>query len=88
MENKAHKTLKQFFTVTTAAFTMMNSVSAAFGRMPHPTAMETLHRMALQELEKPEPNAEFLDGLLFKMEQLAEEYKNSQTNHQQPNKHP
>ena len=75
MDNKAHKSLKQFFTVTNAAFTMMHSVSAAFGHIPHPTAMEMLHRMALTELEKEEPNAALLDGLLFQMEQLAEQNK-------------
>jgi hypothetical protein len=75
MDNKAHKTLKQFFTVTTASFTMMSSVSAAFGHKPQPTAMEMLHRMALAELEKEEPNSALLDGLLFQMEQLAEQNK-------------
>lgn len=75
MNNKAHKTLKQFLTITTAAFTMMSSVSAAFGHRVQPTAMEMLHRMALAELEKDEPNAALLDGLLFQMEQLAEQNK-------------
>ena len=75
MKAELHKKLKVFFTVTTAAFTMKHSISAAFGHIPAPTAMETLHRMALAELEKDHPDGALLDAMLFQMEKLAEQNK-------------
>lgn len=69
------QTLKRFFKISNAAFEFKNTLLAALGHHPHPTAMEHLHRMALLELEKEEPNAAFLDGLLFQMEQIAEHNK-------------
>ena len=75
MDKKSHKTLKLFFTVTTDAFTMTSSVSAAFGNIQQPTEMEMLHRMALAELEKEEPNVALIGGLLFQMGQLSEQNK-------------
>lgn len=75
MENEHIETLKLFFTISNAAFEFQRTTMAALGHVPHPTAMEMLHKMALQELDKPEPNAALLDGLLFQMEQLAEQNK-------------
>lgn len=75
MDNQQIQTLKRFFKISNAAFEFKNTMLAALGHVPHPTAMEQLHRMALQELERDEPNTAFLDGLLFQMEQLAEQNK-------------
>jgi hypothetical protein len=75
MENQQIQTLKRFFKISTAAFDFKNTIITAFGKTPHPTTMELLHRIALKELERDNPNPEVLDELLFQMQLLAEQNK-------------
>jgi phosphoserine phosphatase len=75
MENQQIQTLKLLFKISTAAFDFKNTIITALGKTPQTTTMELLHRIALKELERDNPNAAFLDGLLFHMEQLAEHDK-------------
>lgn len=77
MEKKHIDTLRKFFTILNAAFEFQRTIMTALGHVPHTTAIEMLHKMALQELDKPEPNAAFLDGVLFQMEKLVEQTANS-----------
>lgn len=64
--------LKTFFTLSNAAFDFTATVHSAFGRKLPVMPMHQLHRLALIELEKEKPNIEYIDTLLFQMEQLAE----------------
>lgn len=77
--------LKKFFSVSVAAFDFMHSIQSAFrNRMLTQNPMETLHRVAHNELQKKEPDMKFIDHLLSLMEQQAEINKaNSQTAQQQ-----
>jgi hypothetical protein len=78
-EDKRIKTLRTFFRVSNAAFTCVNTVSAAIsGRSyQHEQPMATLHRLALTEIEKEKPNMEYMDKLLEQMELEAERNSNS-----------
>lgn len=63
--------------VSNAVFTMMRTVISAFGKNYTPSPMEVLHSMALKELEKEgDPDWEYLDAFLERMEGVAEENKN------------
>lgn len=65
--------LRKFFSVSIAAFDFMRSIQATFGNgLLTPNPMETLHRLAHNELQKEEPNMAFIDHLLSLMEQQAE----------------
>ena len=77
---KAKNALKQFFTISNAAFTMMNNISEAMGYLPHQTTMQTLHQLALQELKKEDPNMAYIDDLLVQMDGLASKGDNKSTN--------
>lgn len=77
MEKKQHhEVLRKFFTISNGAFEFQRLIVTTFGHtkpFQEVSAMQMLHKLALQELEKPEPNDAFLDGLLFQMEKLAEQ---------------
>lgn len=72
METKLQQ-LRAFFKISNAAFEFSHTVRNAFGMKPLPaSSMHQLHRIALIELEKEEPNLQYVDMLLAQMEQLAE----------------
>lgn len=71
--NKKIETLKVFFTISVGTFDLMATIQKAFGKNCLPTAMEMLHRIALIEINKENPNLELIDSYLQEMELLAEE---------------
>lgn len=73
-EDKRIKTLRTFFRVSNAAFTCVNTVSAAVSgkTYKHEHPMATLHRLALTEIEKENPSMGYMDNLLEQMELEAE----------------
>lgn len=88
MNKELQNKLKIFFSISTAAFTMMHSVSSALGKTDQSISpMEMLHRIALAEIEKEEPDINLIDTLLLQMEQLAEQNKNkTRTRHEDARK--
>ena len=73
MSNTEHiETLRKFFRVSNAAFDFAELVSSNFGAgyIPHP--MHDLHRSALIEIEKDNPDMTIIELLLAKMELAAE----------------
>lgn len=69
-ENKI-KALKTFFRVSTAAFEFQNSIQLAFSGHIVANEMQQLHKMALVEIEKENPNLLIIDSLLAEMEDVA-----------------
>ena len=64
--------LQIMFTISTAAFNFQRTILQAFGNpAPEPSTMERLHIMALGELNRVEPNMEYIHKLLQLMEEEA-----------------
>lgn len=70
-KNKQIETLRTVFRISVAAFEFAHKVASATGKYMATPNMETLHRIALSELEKENPNMQYVDSLLGKMEELA-----------------
>lgn len=64
--------IRTFFKISVAAFDMRNTIVEAIGQTVTPSVMETLHRLALNESMKDNPDMEFIDNALLRMEELAE----------------
>lgn len=64
--------LRTFFRVSNAAFNFTNAVVIATGGAVTPCEMQLLHKLALEEIEKEQPDMAVIDSLLAKMEQSAE----------------
>jgi len=64
--------LRTFFRVSNAAFDFANSIQSAFNGIALPNKMQQLHKIALDEIEKENPDLSKIDNLLAKMESLAE----------------
>lgn len=76
MSTNRLETLRKFFRISTAVFDFQRTIMTAIGQHPSlPTYMETLHRQALVEAEKENPNMELIDKLLEQMELTAIENK-------------
>ena len=71
MDNKI-KTLRTFFRVSNAAFEFQNSIQLAIGGHVTPNKMQQLHKIALVEIEKENPDLSLIDNLLAEMETTAE----------------
>lgn len=71
--NNTKEQLLTFFRVTNAVFDVQMKIVEAFGHLPTIQPMHSLHRMALMELEKKEPDMGFVSHLLELMENTAEE---------------
>lgn len=75
---KKLKSLRTFFTISVAAFDFASTMQSMFSTKPFPeNPMIVLHRAALTEIMKPEPDLLCIDNLLMQMIQLAEQ--NSKT---------
>lgn len=69
------KTLRTFFRVSNAAFEFQNSIQlATLGYIPL-NKMQQLHKLALVEIEKENPDLSLIDKLLAEMESTAEQMK-------------
>lgn len=75
MNNEKLKNLKMFFIISNASFDLMDAISIETKGYVSFSKMKSLHRIALEELSKDEPNIEKIDRLLFEMEQLCKELK-------------
>jgi hypothetical protein len=71
MENKI-KILRTFFRISNAAFEFQNSIQLAIGGHITPNKMQQLHKIALVEIEKENPDLSLIDNLLAEMEKTAE----------------
>lgn len=71
------KSLRQFFRVTNAAFECVNHMSTAITgkKRKYDNPMETLHRLALVEVEKENPDMFYLNNIMRQLELIAEENK-------------
>jgi len=63
--------LRTFFRVSNAAFDFSNSVQSACGGTVVTNEMHELHKIALEEIEKENPDLSKMDELLEEMENLA-----------------
>ena len=70
MDNKI-STLRKFFRLTNASFAYMNSITIILGGKVQINPMEILHKMALTELEKTNPDLEIIYNLINQMEKLT-----------------
>lgn len=73
--DKKIKTLRTFFRVSNAAFEFQNSIQLAFSGHIVPSKMRQLHKLALVEIEKENPDLSLIDKLLVEMESTAEQMK-------------
>jgi hypothetical protein len=64
--------LRTFFRVSNAAFDFTNAIQSAFNGIVTPTKMQQLHKIALEEIEKENPDLSKIDNYLAEMERLAE----------------
>ena len=74
MENQERivKKLITFFTVSNAAFDFIDKITILATGESKPDQMRDLHRQALTELEKENPDFTLIDRLLEQMENEAE----------------
>ena len=77
MDNKI-KTLRTFFRISNAAFEFHNSIQLALSGYIVPNKMQQLHKLALVEIEKKNPDLSLIDKLLAEMEITAEKRETSQ----------
>lgn len=80
MTDKQIKQLRTFFRITNAAFDFTNVISQQVSKAIYPSKMQQLHKLALLEVEKENPNPSTIDALLKQMEDLAE-FNSEQENH-------
>lgn len=72
-DEKQIQTLRTFFRISTAAFEFVGKIAmiANCGRLMPENPMHVLHRIALMEIEKENPNMDYMNMLLAQMEDLA-----------------
>lgn len=71
MEKKIHQ-LRTFFRVTNAAFNFGMEMRAALGGKPVVSTMHHLHKMALEEIERENPDLLIINKYLEQMTLMAE----------------
>ena len=74
--------LRTFFRVSNAVFDFTSKINYAFNGVVTTNKMQELHKIALEEIEKENPDLLKIDNLLAEMEKLAE--INSQPKHKFP----
>ena len=73
MEKKQKiKILRQFFSISVAAFEMQYTISQALGNVGTKSYMHSLHINAKEEIDKENPNLEIVDKYLAMMEDEAD----------------
>ena len=70
---EAIQTLRTFFRISNAAFNLKKQILISISGYYLPTSMEVYHQIALQEIEKENPNMQLMDRLLAIMESIASE---------------
>jgi len=78
------KKLRTFFIISNAAFefydSIHDSIQLSFSRHIAPSKMHQLHKMALVEIEKENPDLSLIDKLLSEMESTAKNGKRHKSN--------
>ena len=74
MENKIAK-LRIFFKITNSTFEFVNNIQLITNGVIIENKMQMLHKIALNELEKENPDLSIIDNLLNEMSNIAEENK-------------
>lgn len=80
--------LRVFFRASNAMFDFKSKINEAFGVADIGSEMQELHRVALIEVEKENPDMVVLDALLDKMEKLAERQAVAKAEKLRPQKFP
>ena len=75
--DKKIETLRTFFRVSNALFESRNSFQLAISGYTSLSKMHQLHKIALNEIEKENPDLSLIDNLLAEMEITAEQNKNT-----------
>ena len=70
--NKKISQLRTFFRVSNAAFDFANAIQSSVNGIIAPNKMQQLHKLALMEIEKENPDFSKIDNLLSEMQSLAE----------------
>ena len=65
------KLLRTFFSISNAIFDIEKIVQLHLNGIIIPKKMQYLHKLAMEELEKENPDLEIIDKLLAEMENLA-----------------
>ena len=65
------KLLRTFFSILNAIFDIEKIVQLHLNGIIIPKKMQYLHKLAMEELEKENPDLEIIDKLLAEMENLA-----------------
>jgi len=72
-KQKKIKVLKQFFTISVAAFEMQHTICKAFDCLVTKSDMHLLHLIAQEEINKEKPSLEKMDEFLAMMEETAKD---------------
>jgi hypothetical protein len=78
--NNVISQLRIFFGISNAVFEFQQTITSVFNRNAQPSPMAILHRLALKEVQKENPDLKYIDRLLAEMEILAEENRNKKNN--------
>lgn len=70
--NKKISQLRTFFRVSNATFDFVNAIQSSVNGIIAPNKMQQLHKLALMEIEKENPDFSKIDNLLSEMQSLAE----------------
>jgi hypothetical protein len=70
--NKKISQLRTFFRVSNATFDFANDIQSSVNGIIAPNKMQQLHKLALMEIEKENPDFSKIDNLLSEMQSLAE----------------
>lgn len=85
------KAMRAFFGISVASFDFARAVASFTDKAQAPSKMESLHRKALVEASKENPDLEFLESIIFDMQKLAEantvkpNFKSGGVMHKTPN---
>ena len=67
------ETLRKFFRTSNAAFEFMEKIQVIYtNKIIIHSPMRLLHKTALDEIEKDQPDMQIMDNLIEEMERLAE----------------
>jgi len=74
------KALRQFFTISVAAFEMQHTISRVFCYNGNKSYLHLLHLRAKEEIEKENPDMKLIYSFLVIMENLVKDNKNNLDN--------
>lgn len=63
--------LRKYFKISNAIFNSVNNIQLALNGYINTNKMQQLHKIALEEIEKENPDFKIIDSLLLEMELLS-----------------